>query len=264
MILKELKKIAKKKDIFVFLANAQNKKEILAAKKAMPKETDSIQLKYVFTSVKAKSPIELAEGEVLIIGNSIGFMDSHDDVSMKGSWNKTVKERGDKVPILKDHNYKVDSLFAKNLGTSILEVPIIDLGYEKFGNTEVLATKIKPNAEMYEKYENGIITQHSVGLQYVKLEMAVNNPNDEEGYKSWKAYIDSVINRELAEERGYFFPILEQKLIEVSAVVFGSNGYTPAYTDNKSLSQDEPSKDTQKQNEPKQNENRFFTKLLLK
>jgi hypothetical protein len=265
MILKELSKIANKKDRLVFLANAQNKKEILEAKKAMPKETDSIQLKYVFPleSSSSKSPLELAKGEALIIGNACGFIDSHDDVSMKGSWTKTVKERGERVPILKDHNYKVDSMFAKNLGSYILDIPIIDLGFDKLGNTEVLAAKIKPNKEMYDKYSNGIITQHSVGLQYVKLEMAVNNPQDEEGYKQWLAAIDSVINREMAEERGYFFPIYEQKLIEFSAVVFGSNAYTPAYTENKSLSQNEPSKDTQKQNEPK-SENRFFTKLISK
>lgn len=265
MILKELKKIANKKDVLAFLANAQNKKEILEAKKAMPKETDSIQLKYGFPleSSNSKSPIELAEGEALIIGNACGFMDSHDDVSMKGSWTKTVKERGERVPILKDHNYKVDSMFAKNLGSYILEIPIIDLGFNKFGNTEVLAAKIKPNEEMYEKYASGIITQHSVGLQYVKLEMAVNNPEDEEGYKNWLKYIDNVIDKELAEECGYFFPILEQKLIEYSAVVFGSNAYTPAYTANKSLDQNEPPKGTQKDNEPKA-ENNFFKFLISK
>ena len=264
MILKELSKIANKTDRLVFLANAQNKKEILEAKKAMPKETDGIELKYIFPleSSKSKSPIELAKGEVLIIGNAVGFMDSHDDVSMKGSWNKTVKERGNRVPIIKDHDYKVDSMFAKNLGALVLDIPILELGYDKFGNTEVLAAKIKPNKEMYEKYSNGIITQHSVGLQYVKLEMAVNNEQDEEGYKNWKAYIDSVINRELAEERGYFFPIQEQKLIEISAVVFGSNAYTPAYTENKSLVTTEPSKDTQKENEPKQNN--FYKYLISK
>ena len=153
-------------------------------------------------------------------------------------------------------------MFAKNLGAYVLEMPILELGYDKFGDTEVLAAKIKPNKEMYEKYSNGIITQHSVGLQYVKLEMAVNNEQDEEGYKNWKAYIDSVINREMAEEKGYFFPIQEQKLIEISAVVFGSNAYTPAYTENKSLVTTEPLQDTQKENEPKQNN--FYKYLISK
>ena len=264
MILKELSKIANKKDVLVFLANAQNKKEILEAKKAMPKETDSIHLKYVFPleSSKSKSPIELAKGEVLIVGNAVGFMDSHDDVSMRGSWTKTVKERGERVPILKDHNYKVDSMFAKNLGSYILGIPILDLGYNKFGNTEVLAAKIKPNKEMYEKYASGIITQHSVGLQYVKLEMAVNNEQDEEGYKNWKAFIDSVINREMAEERGYFYPIYEQKLIEFSAVVFGSNPYTPAFSQDKSLEEIEPLQDTQIV-EPKEKEKQLSFYQLL-
>ena len=33
---------------------------------------------------------------------------------------------------------------------------------------------------------------------------------DEEGYKIWQANIDKVINREMAEDEGFFFPIFEK------------------------------------------------------
>ena len=250
MILKELNSIASKADKLKFLAEKGNRLEIISEKKAMPKNSDNILL-FDSAGIQSKEFEGIEPGEVIIVGNSCGFMDSHDDVSMRGSWAKTVQERGARVPILKDHSYKVDSAFAQNLGAFISEVNIIKLGYEKQGMTEILCAKIKPDADMLYKYQNGIIKEHSVGLQYVKIGLAVNNEDDEEGYKEWLSNIDKVINRERAEEIGYFFPVYEQKLIEFSAVVFGSNPYTPAFTNNqKSLETIEPSIDTQEEVKP--------------
>lgn len=249
MILKQLHSIKSKADKLKFLAHKGNRLEIISEKKAMPKNSDNILL-FDSVGIQSKEFEGIESGEVIIVGNSCGFMDSHDDVSMRGSWSKTVQERGSRVPILKDHSYKVDSAFAQNLGAFISEVNIMKLGYEKQGMTEMLCAKIKPDAEMLYKYENGIIKEHSVGLQYVKIGLAVNNEEDEEGYKEWLASIDKVINRERAEEIGYFFPVYEQKLVEFSAVVFGSNPYTPAFTNTKSLETIEPSIDTQKEVKP--------------
>lgn len=260
MILKTLADIETKKERLNFLK--QNKREILKAKKAMIKTTDSIALKYVATNLPTtKAAIELGDGEVMIVGNSVGFMDSHLDVSLSGSWTKTVQEKGSSVPILKDHVYTVDSMFAENLGAFVTELNITDLGYNKIGTTEVLAAKIRPEKEMYEKYTKGIIKQHSVGLQYVKLALAVNDEEDEEGYKEWVKNIDKVINREMAEEYGYFYPIYEQKLIEISAVVFGSNGYTPAFTDKTEqiTQENEAVEDTSQDKESISDNSNFYT-----
>lgn len=266
MILKELHSIESKSDRLKFISEKGVRKELISEKKSMPKTSDSIvYYPTAYNTIKyVPSGIELGEGEVYIVGNSIGFMDSHEDVSMRGSWTKTVQERGNRVPILKDHSYKVDSAFAENLGVFVSEVPIIQLGYKMEGGTEVLGAKIKPDDEMYEKYAKGIVKEHSVGLQYIKLGMAINDEKDEEGYKEWISNIDKVINRELAEERGYFFPVYEQKLIEFSAVVFGSNPYTPAFTNtDKSLDSSEPSDDTQKVKEPIQSGIEFFKNLTF-
>jgi len=128
--------------------------------------------------------------------------------------------------------------------------------------TKVLGCIIAPDSDILEKYQKGLIKQHSVGLQYIKLDLAVNDPNDDEGYKVWQANIDKVINREMAEDEGFFFPIFEQKLIEFSAVVFGSNPYTPAFTNTKSLENNEPSNDTQKEVKPIEQGNEFLKHLI--
>ena len=248
-VLKSLNSIANKSEKIAFLK--ENRKQILKEKKAFPKLSDSQSFDFVSKSSTINIDKALNEGEIVIIGNSVGFMDSHSDVSMSGSWTKTVQERGNLVPIIKDHDYKVDNIFAENKGVFVSSVSIKELGYDKEGLTEVLGAIIKPDNEMLEKYLKGLVKQHSVGLQYVKINLAVNDPNDEEGYKEWVANIDKVINREKAESEGFFFPVYEQKLIEISAVVFGSNPYTPAITNNnKSLENGEPLQDTQKEVKP--------------
>jgi len=49
----------------------------------------------------------------------------------------------------------------------------------------------------------------------------------------------------MAEEAGFFFAVTEQRLEEISAVVFGSNPYTPTLND-----KDQHYQDKATQNEP--------------
>lgn len=257
MILKELKNIKAREDRVKFLSDKKNVSELIELKKSMYgigqphyKRSDVYSFDFAKTENKM-APVTLNNNEVFVVGNSVGFMDSHDDVSLRGSWTKTAQERGNRVPILKDHNYSVNSAFAVNRGVIVTEMPIIELGYNSQGNTEVLGATIEPDEEMLMKYDKGIIKEHSVGLQYVKLALAVNNEEAEEEYRNWLSYREQVINGEKADELGYFFAVQEQKLIEISAVVFGSNSYTPAFTNSKSLEMVEPLQDTLEHEEPK-------------
>ena len=82
---------------------------------------------------------------------------------------------------------------------------------------------------MFEQYAKGYVKEHSVGMRYVNLEMAVNS---EEKYYAeekaiWDKYISEVANKEEAEQRGYFWAVTEAKIVEGSAVVKGSNYATP-------------------------------------
>lgn len=247
-VLKELHSINDKQDKISFLL--QNKHAIKKAKKDLNKTFATVYSVYTNKSanITKQLNIELSENEFYIVGNSIGFFDSHQDVSLKGSWDKTVKERGDRVPIIKDHVMTVDNLFADNLGTSIQNIPIRDLGFDMDGETQVVGAKIgNLSADMLEKYLKGQIKEHSVGLRYVNIDLAVNSPDDEDGYKVWTETIEQVINKQDVFDNGYYWAVREQKLIEISAVVLGSNPYTPAI---KSLSAKEPSKSTPKAVEP--------------
>ena len=48
------------------------------------------------------------------------------------------------------------------------------------------------------------------------------------------------------EKQGFFFAVQEQKVLELSAVIFASNEYTPILgAENKALVQPDPSLDTQ-------------------
>ena len=103
-------------------------------------------------------------------------------------------------------------------------------------------------------------------LQYVNIEFCVKNPEiDERDHANWQRRYPVIINKEVADENGFFWYITEQKIFEISAVSLGSNPYTPPQERDKSLDTIEPSQgDTQKENEPtkpKSLEDRILTLL---
>lgn len=127
-------------------------------------------------------------------------------------------------------------------------ISLTELGLSKSGTTEVLVfeTDIRKdyNEKVYYKYLKGKVKQHSIGLQYIKLGLAINDDEDTAHYELWNKYIDQVINREMVEQHGYFWVVHEIKLLENSAVLFGSNELTPTLGV-KSDTLDEPVETTQ-------------------
>jgi hypothetical protein len=101
------------------------------------------------------------------------------------------------------------------------------------------------------------VKNHSVGMQYVKLFLAVNDERYEEEFKVWEKYINLAVNKEVAIEYGYFWAVTEAKVIEGSAVPIGSNTYTPTQENNS-----EPNKSfTQQQNEPSELDTQILNSL---
>jgi hypothetical protein len=90
----------------------------------------------------------------------------------------------------------------------------------------------------------GKVNQHSIGLQYVKLSLAINDEDYKEEFEVWNKYNEQIINKDKAEANGFFWAVQEIKLIENSAVLFGSNEITPTLDNNL---KNEPSVDTQKE-----------------
>lgn len=200
-----------------------------AASKAINKDSNTLQVKSVI--------------------NTIGVLDSHGDVHMAGIWNKTVKENTSPY-LLQEHKMAFDSIISDKVTPSVEVISWKELGVNAIGSTEALVFNSEidkdRNPFMFNQYKNGWVRNHSVGMQYVKIKLAVNDEEMEEEYKEWKSTIDKVINKEEAERLGYYFTVYEAKMVEGSAVPMGSNSVTPTLE----AKDNEPSNDTHKQEPP--------------
>ena len=114
-----------------------------------------------------------------------------------------------------------------------------ELGYSYPGETEALLFDSvilrKRNPYMLEQYANGWVKNHSVGMYYVKTDFAINDEELPNEYEAWKKYYSMIANPDMADERGYFWYVLEAKCIEGSAVPIGSNTATPTLEAGKSV-----------------------------
>lgn len=216
----------------------EKKKELIAFKKAEIKTVKGgLSTVTKLSTLKNKSVFKNSETslERTIIGNTYYWMDSHEDVHGKGCFSKSIKESN--AFHLHDHEFKITSKVGEPIKTYEDSIKWSDLGVDKSGETEGLFmdTEIFKdyNAQIFNEYKSGRINQHSVGMQYVKIDLAVNDDEYEDEYKVWTENIDKLGNPEKAEEKGYFWLVREAKLIEISAVLLGSNELTPTMAQNK-------------------------------
>lgn len=238
---------------------------LIAQKKAQLKTADAFS--YVAPlfdtkteSFKANVSIadykSLSEIKVKAIINTTNVIDSHMDLHVKGIWNKSVKENK-AIMHLQEHKMAFDSIISdgSDLKAYVENTTWKNLGYNFEGETQALVfestVKADRNSKMFEQYAKGYVKNHSVGMQYVKMLLAVDSEDEyfKEEKKNFDKYIDLAINKEVAEQYGYFWVVLEAKAIEGSAVPMGSNQFTPTQNNNiepgnKSTQQEEPSKDT--------------------
>jgi hypothetical protein len=103
-------------------------------------------------------------------------------------------------------------------------VPWRSLGVDKDGNT-ICVVGISElieeyNRQVYDAYKNNEIDQHSVGMIYVNIDLAVNNPESELEFKNWNEVYPLLGNPEKADAKGYFWIIREAKLKEYSCVLW--------------------------------------------
>jgi hypothetical protein len=190
-----------------------------------------------------------------IIGNTYNWMDSHGDVHLDNTFKNSIKQRGEakKIWHLHDHEQKMTAKVGVPQKVYEKEVLWSDLGVSKPGSTQVLMMDTDVlkayNGLMFQEYKDGNVDQHSVGMYYVKIELAVNDPEFKAEFATWQASIDKLGNKEKAESEGYFWAVKEAKLIEISAVLEGSNELTPTLEakDTQPLkdTDNEPLKDTQ-------------------
>jgi hypothetical protein len=186
---------------------------------------------------------------------------------MKGIWTKSLSENKD-IMHLQEHRMAFDHIISSgvNLNAYVKDFSFSELGFNLEGNTQALVfeSNIKKdrNSFMFNQYAKGYVTQHSVGMRYVKLILCVNSEEQYYGAEkeAWDKYYPEIANNELADKRGYFWAVTEAKVIEGSAVPLGSNNITPTLDNNM---KSEPLKSTQKEIEPSQDTQKEALKQFI-
>lgn len=242
----------------------ENKSDLAQFKRASIKHADSFGTHSMghLAEGNKSAPIEKlitstdrdTETEIFrtIIGNTYYYMDSHRDVHVKGCFTKSISQREAKrFAHLHDHKYSLEAKVGTFENIVESELSWRELGVDIDGTTWALVADSRIqrslNQNIFNQYKSGEIDQHSVGMYYVRMDLAIDDPDDEEHYKHWVELIDRIANREEAEKIGYFWVVREAKLVEISAVIAGSNPITPTISVSKAA---EPPHETKTEEPP--------------
>jgi len=250
----ELPEFADKKDLIDYLI--KNKTELIDLKKSAIKNfipvtglvADSGLVSKGFTSDMVDTD------EVIyrtIVGNTYNWMDSHDDVHLNNLFGQSIKDKNGRIYHRHDHVPMLTAKVGKFSKVYEQVVNWTDVGVNKVGQTMALlgdsAIRKSYNNLIFDSYKDGEIDQHSVGMQYVKIFLAVNNKENKEEFDAWNKYFPLLGNPEKALEKGYFWVVKEAKLIEISCVTDGSNELTGMYNPPKSSLNTDPPSSSQKE-----------------
>lgn len=232
----------KGKELYKFLV--ENKSALIRQKKAIMKRGEEVYHSTMYvsssgelsTKAVGEAAVSVPESDtgvvrVKVVANTALWCDSQMDVLLPDNAKRSIKERRGMIPHIHDHIWEMDAELGDVVNIYYQDFPLKDLGVEKPGTAQCLVfeTDIRKdyNEKAYRKYKAGKVKQHSIGLFYVTLELAINDPDYEKEIDFWNKYINQVINKEVCEEKGYFWVVSEIKLMENSAVLFGSNILTP-------------------------------------
>ncbi len=227
----------------------RDKEEAILLKKGAVKFTDSPVLNPILGSVKDDEqnkallernlPLDTEEAVYrTIIANTYNYMDSHDDVHLNNVFKKSLEETK-KLFLLHDHKFEVTAQTGNILKAYEQEGRFIYYGYNSPLDTQALLLDVEieraKNELVFNEYKEHRINQHSVGMYYVKIDLAIDNQDDKEAYALYRKYLPQIGNAEDVEKQGYFFAVQEARLKETSAVLMGSNPLTGIFDNNKSL-----------------------------
>jgi hypothetical protein len=260
----KIPKFGTRKELIDFLV--KHKETLIAQKKAEIKHADCVSFNSLIIdhkgdALKANVAVagELSKLNVRVVINTTNLMDNHKDVHLPGLWKKSLKENKS-IMHIQEHKMEFSKIIAdgKELKSYTQDYTWNELGFNWEGKTEALvfdSTVTKRNPYMLEQYKGGYVKNHSVGMIYVKIILAVNDEEYGAEYEAWEKYYPQIVNKEVADKSGYFWAVKEAKIIEGSAVPIGSNYVTPTLENNlkenngeepAKATQEEPSDDTQK------------------
>lgn len=240
-----------------------NKSALIAQKKSTIKHADAISYMVPLISEKGDSiikseliPDTATRIKVRAIINTTKLFDSHGDVHIDQLWNKSLKENKDNY-LVNQHNFSFEGIISDQVKAFVKQMTWKELGFGGYeGTTQALVydTVIDKadSPDMFERYRKGKVKNHSVGMRYVKVEMAVDDDRYEKEKAVWDKYYPIIANKADVDEAGVFWAVTEAKNIEGSAVVKGSNFVTPTVSVQETKTQpfkdtaNEPSEDTRK------------------
>jgi hypothetical protein len=236
------KKLIQEKTLKVkFADSCMVSPEIL--QRVVPKETTT----KADTSGKPEPIIEPDTVLVKVVANTANWMDSQDDVLTADSYKDSIFRKGISIPHILDHKHSVTSFVGDVQKVYTEQLSLKDLGLSQEGNTTALIfeTLIRKdyNEDVFKFYSNSKINQHSIGLKYQEIRLALDSTAPEDvAYKEvWDKYYPEIINKEQADKYGMFWAVTKVDILENSAVLFGANELTPTLElSGKSLDSSEP------------------------
>lgn len=227
------------KALFNYLV--KNEALIFNAKKSVTKEADGFFSAPLYVDDKGNLVNKAENEEVLTdqgrlkvvpVINTTNWYDSHGDVHIPGLWKKSLSDnKRSGFYLLEAHGRDFQDVIAEECAGMTKNLSWKELGLDISGTTEALIfnaiVEKDRNEYMYEQYRKKRVKKHSVGMQYMKILTCIDDDEYPVQKENWDKYIQMVANREEAEESGYFWAVLEAKIMEGSAVLFGSNSVTP-------------------------------------
>jgi len=252
MLLESIDEFGSRTEMYAYLH--KNKANIIRQKRMEVKHTDGLIIAptletlkpkllddgvskslilYKADQVAASKLLDKEQLNVRAIINTTNVLDSHGDVHIDGLWNRSIKNNSSSLLMLQEHKMEFSKIIAsdEDLRASVRNYTWAELGYNFTGSTQALqfdaVVKFSRNPEMFYNYAMGYVKNHSVGMQYLKIELAFSDDRYEEEYAVWQKYRPIIANGADADARGYFYAVLEAKVFEGSAVPIGSNTFTP-------------------------------------
>lgn len=172
------------------------------------------------TVVAAIKDVDASSRTVTGFFNSLYYFDSDWDVSLPGSYNKSIADRGPessaeaKIKMLRNHNW--DKVISR---PKVLEQKTID-GITGLYFEAALGKSTAANDALLD-YQDEVIDNHSMGFWYEQLEWL------SEGTDDYKKVFDLLLNPEDAEGKDGLYAVKQYGIWEGSAVPFGANALTP-------------------------------------
>jgi rubrerythrin len=232
----------KGKDLYKFLV--ENKQQLIREKKSLIKRTEPLQFDPSIIMPAAKTVAKKDNGEteetfipdadtvrVKVVANTANWIDSQLDMLIDDCWKASIKNRKGMIPHLHDHYQCIEGKIGEVASIYSQDMKLSELGINKSGTTQVLVFETDVmksyNEKVYNQYKLKKINQHSIGLQYVNISLCINDEDSEKEFDFWNKYYPLVINKDMADEYGFFWVVSEIKLLENSCVLFGANELTP-------------------------------------